>query len=295
MPQSAVAEKTVDGRPAFVQLDVLEGNKREGNGNRLNAAHYGHFVLEDVSVSYGDDTVLEHVNLDIPAGSVTAFIGPSGCGKSTLLRCLNRMNDEVGGVRVGGRILLDGRDIYAPDMDLTALRMQVGQVFQHHCPFPFSIYDNIAFGPRLLGMKNGSDLDETVVRALKEAALYDEVSEKLDAPATSLSGGQQQRLCIARSLAMRPKVLLMDEPCSALDPISTEQIEETIRSLAGHVTVVIVTHSMQQAARVSDQTAFILRADTTCAGTLVEAGPTEKIFSDPDDQRTKDYLDGCFG
>ena len=294
MPQSSAVLKE---HASFVSFEVIEGRKSPSNTPRhaINANGLGTFELSDVSISYGNETVLAGVDLNIPAGLTTALIGPSGCGKSTLLRCLNRMNDELTNVHVGGHITLDGHDINAPGTDLTALRMQVGQIFQRHNPFPFSIYDNIAFGPRLQGVGKGSALDELVEQSLRMAALWDEVKDKLSDSAFALSGGQQQRLCIARTLAMRPKVLLMDEPCSALDPISTAQVEETIRGLEGSVTIVIVTHQMQQAARIAHQTAFVLRDDTDAPGCLVEVSPTAQLFSNPQDKRTQDYLTGCFG
>ncbi len=294
MPQSSAALKE---HAPFVSLEVIEGRNRPSttSNHAINADGVGTFELSDVSISYGSETVLAGVDLTVPAGLTTALIGPSGCGKSTLLRCLNRMNDELTDVHVGGRITLDGHDINAVGTDLTALRMQVGQIFQRHNPFPFSIYDNIAFGPRLQGLRKGSTLDGLVERSLRMAALWDEVKDKLSDSAFALSGGQQQRLCIARTLAMRPKVLLMDEPCSALDPLSTAQVEETIRGLEGSVTIVIVTHQMQQAARIAHQTAFVLRDDTDEPGCLVEVGPTEQLFSNPRDKRTQDYLTGCFG
>lgn len=223
------------------------------------------------------------------ANQITALIGPSGCGKSTFLRTLNRMNDLIEGVRVEGKVLLDGQDIYAPDVDVVGLRKRVGMVFQRPNPFPMSVYDNVAYGPRIHGIKNRRRLDEIVEKSLRDAALWDEVRDRLFKSALGLSGGQQQRLCIARLLAVEPEVLLMDEPSSALDPISTLKIEELIRELKKKYTIVIVTHNMQQAARVSDITAFFLN------GEVVEWGSTEEIFTRPKDRRTEDYITGRFG
>ncbi len=255
----------------------------------------GHFDLLDVSVSYGRDTVLAGVSMSIQAQHVTALIGPSGCGKSTLLRCLNRMNDELGNVTVGGKIKLDGEDIYARDVDPVELRMRVGQVFQKPNPFPMSIYDNVAYGPRTQGIRSRRELDEVVESALKRAALWGEVQKDLKKHAFDLSGGQQQRLCIARALATEPEVLLMDEPASALDPISTQQIEDTIAELKQSVTIVIVTHNMQQAARISDSTAFLLRESPEHPSELVEYGDTKTMFTNPHDKRTESYITGRFG
>lgn len=243
-----------------------------------------------VNVYYGDTHAIKDVDIDIEANTVTAFIGPSGCGKSTFLRCLNRMNDTIDVARVTGEILLDEHDIYARDVDPVQLRAQVGMVFQKPNPFPKSIYDNIAYGPRIHGLvTNKSELDEIVESCLRRAALWDEVKDRLDEPGTSLSGGQQQRLCIGRAIATAPHVLLMDEPCSALDPIATAQIEELIDELRQDYSVVIVTHSMQQAGRVSQKTAFFH------LGNLVEAGSTEKIFTSPEDERTQNYITGRIG
>ncbi len=254
----------------------------------------GAFTLKDVSVSYSGETAVAGVSADLKAKEVTALIGPSGCGKSTILRCLNRMNDMFPGVEVGGNILLDGVDIVSGGIDPITLRMRVGMVFQQPSVFPLSIYDNIAYGPRLLGGKS-QDLDELVEDCLRKAAIWDEVKDELKESALGLSGGQQQRLCIARALATKPEVLLMDEPCSALDPLSTERIEDTILELRGEMTFVIVTHNMQQAHRVSDTTLFMLRETMERPAELVEYGPTDQIFNDPKDQRTADYLAGAFG
>jgi len=255
----------------------------------------GSFDLEDVSVTYGKETAVAGVDMHVPHRAVTALIGPSGCGKSTLLRCLNRMNDELGDVKVGGRILLDQVDIYGKGVDPVELRMRVGQVFQKPNPFPMSIYDNICYGPRTQGIRKKSELDGIVEASLKRAALFDEVKNSLSKHAFELSGGQQQRLCIARALATDPEVLLMDEPCSALDPISTQQIEDTIAELKDTVTIVIVTHNMQQAARVSDQTAFMLRESMERPAALIEVGDTKTMFTNPGDKRTEAYITGRFG
>jgi phosphate transport system ATP-binding protein len=255
----------------------------------------GSFSLRDVSVAYGKDVVIEGVSMDIPPHSVTALIGPSGCGKSTLLRCLNRMNDEFGNVHVGGLITLDGQDIMSKSLDPVDLRMRVGQVFQRPNPFPRSIYDNVAYGPRTQGIRTRGELDALVEESLRSAALWEEVKKSLKKHAFELSGGQQQRLCIARALATKPEVILMDEPASALDPISTQQIEDTIAELRDSVTIVIVTHNMQQAARISQRTAFMLRESLERPAHLIEVGDTRKIFTNPDDARTESYITGRFG
>ena len=256
----------------------------------------GEFRLEGVSVTYGLETAVADVSMDIRAQSVTALIGPSGCGKSTLLRCLNRMNDEVGSVTVGGRILLDGVDIYdSRKIDPVELRKRVGQVFQKPNPFPMSIYDNVSYGPRTHGVRKKALLDEIVEESLVRAALWEEVKSQLKKHAFELSGGQQQRLCIARALATEPEVLLMDEPASALDPISTQQVEDTIAQLKDSVTIVIVTHNMQQAARISDRTAFMLRESMDRPASLVEMGDTRVMFTNPADKRTESYITGRFG
>ncbi|MEM7473215.1 MAG: phosphate ABC transporter ATP-binding protein PstB [Pseudomonadota bacterium] len=247
-------------------------------------------VAKGVDVFYGDNHAIKSVDVNIQNRAVTAFIGPSGCGKSTFLRCLNRMNDTIDVCRVTGDMLLDGQDIYAKDVDPVQLRARVGMVFQKPNPFPKSIYDNVAYGPKIHGLaKNKSELDEIVEKSLRRAAIWDEVKDRLDAPGTGLSGGQQQRLCIGRAVATAPEVLLMDEPCSALDPIATAQVEELIDELRQDFTVVIVTHSMQQAARVSQKTAFFHLGD------LVEYGETDKIFTNPEDPRTESYITGRIG
>ena len=238
---------------------------------------------------YGPNHALHDVSIAIPEHEITAFIGPSGCGKSTFLRTLNRMNDLVDGCRVEGKVILDGEDIYDKRVDTTLLRKKVGMVFQQPNPFPMSIYDNIAYGPRLHGIKNKKELDEIVERSLQGAAIFEEVKDRLHKSALGLSGGQQQRLCIARALAVSPEVLLMDEPTSALDPISTLKIEELMETLKKKYTVVIVTHNMQQAARVSDDTAFFL------VGEVIEKNATSEIFARPQDKRTEDYITGRFG
>jgi phosphate transport system ATP-binding protein len=244
----------------------------------------------DCSVFYGDNQAIDGVSIDIYDKTVTAFIGPSGCGKSTFLRCINRMNDTIDICRVTGRITLDGDDVYDPKVDPVQLRARVGMVFQKPNPFPKSIYDNVAYGPRIHGLtRNRGELDHLVETALRKAALWNEVKDRLSEPGTGLSGGQQQRLCIARAIATQPEVLLMDEPCSALDPIATAQIEDLIFELRENYAVVIVTHSMQQAARVSQKTAFFH------LGIMPEYDDTEKIFSNPSDKRTQDYITGRFG
>lgn len=247
-------------------------------------------VTEDVTVHYGDKQAIFPLDISIPDRAVSAFIGPSGCGKSTFLRCINRMNDTIPICRVGGRITIDGSDIYDPDLDVVQLRARVGMVFQKPNPFPKSIMENVAYGPRIHGLaQSKADLEEIVVNSLKRAGLFEEVKDRLDAPGTGLSGGQQQRLCIARAIAVNPDVILMDEPCSALDPIATARIEELISELRENYCIVIVTHSMQQAARVSQLTAFFH------LGTLVEVGDTEAIFTNPQERRTQDYIMGRFG
>lgn len=245
--------------------------------------------VKDLDLYYGDFKALKNINIEIEPNEITAFIGPSGCGKSTLLRCLNRMNDLVEGCRIEGSVLLDGNNIYGKNVDVNLLRNKVGMVFQKPNPFPMSIYDNIAYGPRTHGIKNKAQLDEIVETSLKNAAIWDECKDRLKSSALGMSGGQQQRLCIARALACQPEVILMDEPTSALDPISTSKIEELVLELKKKYTVVIVTHNMQQAVRISDKTAFFLLGD------LVEYGQTDQIFSVPEDKRTENYITGRFG
>jgi phosphate transport system ATP-binding protein len=245
--------------------------------------------ISNMNLWYSDFQALKNLNMEIRENEITAFIGPSGCGKSTFLKSLNRMNDLVPGCRIEGSLLLDGEDMYASDFDVNQLRKRVGMVFQHPNPFPMSIYDNIAYGPRTHGIKDKATLDEIVERSLKGAAIWDEVKDDLNKNALRISGGQQQRICIARALAVEPEVLLMDEPTSALDPISTAKIEDLVQELKGKYTIVMVTHNMQQAARVSDRTAFFL------TGEIVEFGDTTDIFSNPKDKRTEDYVSGRFG
>ena len=245
--------------------------------------------IEDLNLWYGTKQALRSVSMSVPKQRVTAYIGPSGCGKSTLLRCLNRMNDLVDGVRITGAVRIGGVDVYDPALDVTELRKRVGMVFQKSNPFPKSVYENVAYGPRILGVKNRGDLDGIVERSLRNSALWDEVHDRLNDSALGLSGGQQQRLCIARAIAVEPDVLLMDEPCSALDPIATAKIEELMLDLKNSYTIVIVTHNMQQAARVSDYTGFML------LGELVEFGITRQLFTSPRDKRTEDYITGRFG
>jgi phosphate transport system ATP-binding protein len=261
-----------------LQLPDIDSNTQ---GVKLN--------LNQVNFFYGNRQALFNIDIEIIKNQVTSFIGPSGCGKSTLLRCLNRLNDLVEGARVEGTMLLDGVDINGPDVDITDLRKRVGMVFQKSNPFPKSIYENVAYGPRLHGIRNRGQLDQIVEEGLKGAGLWDEVKDRLQASALGLSGGQQQRLCIARALAVKPDVLLMDEPCSALDPVATAKIEELLFSLKQDLTVVIVTHNMQQAARVSDWTAFMY------LGELVEFGLTKQLFTMPSKKQTDDYITGRFG
>lgn len=243
----------------------------------------------DLNLYYGSNHALKDINVDIKENAITAFIGPSGCGKSTFLRTLNRMNDLVDNVTINGLVTLDGEDIYAKDMDTTFLRKRVGMVFQQPNPFPMSIYDNIAYGPRVHGIKSKAELDQIVEESLRGAAIWDEVKDRLKKSALGLSGGQQQRICIARALAVEPEVLLMDEPTSALDPISTQRIEDLMEELKQKYTVAVVTHNMQQAVRVSDYTAFFL------VGEMIECGDTKELFTYPKDKRTEDYITGRFG
>ena len=268
------------GGAAFAQVGLEAEGPQPAHATRLAVSH--------VNLYYGDHHALKDVSIEIPEREITSFIGPSGCGKSTLLRCFNRMNDYVKDCRIEGSITLDGQDIYA-DFNTTLLRQRVGMVFQHPNPFPMSIYDNVAYGPRGMGIKSRSELDDLVEESLRRAALWDEVKDKLKASGLSLSGDQQQRLCIARAIAVKPEVLLMDEPTSALDPISTVQVEQLAMELKRDYTLVVVTHNMQQAARISESVAFFL------LGELVEHGPTAQIFKAPRDRRTEDYLTGRFG
>jgi phosphate transport system ATP-binding protein len=285
-PETAdpTSEPLVDSR-----IDV-DDRDREREDGRSAGRPETRTVIEtrDLSVYYDDVRAINDVDIEIPAKKVTAMIGPSGCGKSTFLRCINRMNDLISTARVEGELLFDGKNIYDEDVDPIALRRQIGMVFQHPNPFPKSIYDNVAYGLRV--QNETENLDEQVENALKDAALWDEVSDQLDKSALDLSGGQQQRLCIARAIAVNPDVVLMDEPASALDPIATSKIEDLIEQLAEHYTVVIVTHNMQQAARISDNTAVFLTG-----GELVEFDDTRKIFENPENQRVEDYITGKFG
>jgi phosphate transport system ATP-binding protein len=247
-------------------------------------------AARDVNIYYGEKHAIKHLSITIPDRAVSAFIGPSGCGKSTFLRAINRMNDTIPSCRVTGDIVVDGKSIYDRDLDVVQLRARIGMVFQKPNPFPKSIFDNVAYGPRIHGLaKSKTDLEEIVVKSLKRASLFDEVKDRLQHPGTGLSGGQQQRLCIARAIAVNPEVILMDEPCSALDPIATARIEELIDELKQNFCIVIVTHSMQQAARVSQLTAFFH------LGVLVEVGDTDEIFTSPQEKRTQDYITGRFG
>lgn len=247
------------------------------------------FNVEHLDLYYGDFKALKDINLKLPANEITAFIGPSGCGKSTFLKSLNRMNDLVEGCKITGKVTLDGEDIYGSNMDVNVLRKKVGMVFQKPNPFPMSVYDNITYGPRTHGIQKKSQLDEIVERSLRGAAIWDELKDRLNKSALGLSGGQQQRLCIARALAVQPDVILMDEPTSALDPISTSKIEDLVLELKKDYTIIMVTHNMQQATRVSDRTVFFL------LGEVIEDGKTEELFSMPRDKRTEDYITGRFG
>ena len=276
-------EETAVGRPAMKAMDssVIAASSEIPLKNI--------FSVENVDFYYGEKRALKSINLAIGEKKATAFIGPSGCGKTTLLRCLNRMNDLVLGTRVTGQIMLEGKNIYDPDLDVINLRRRVGMIFQKWNPFPKSIYENIIYGLRIVGINNRAYLDEVVEKSLRRAAIWDEVKDNLHKSAADLSGGQQQRLCIARALAVEPEVLLMDEPCSALDPISTAKIEELIHELKDTFTIVIVTHNMQQAARVSDYTGFFY------LGELIEFGETGKLFTAPEKRQTEDYITGRFG
>ncbi len=267
---------------AFHHPDTKEPQRIILRGSVLTSK----IVSRDVNLWYGEKQALKDICLEIPENKITALIGPSGCGKSTFIRCLNRMNDLVNNIRIEGQILYDNIDIYGKDVDVVELRKSIGMVFQKPNPFPMSIYDNVAYGPRIHGQRN---IDKIVENSLKDAALWEEVSERLDQPALGLSGGQQQRLCIARTLAMKPDVILFDEPCSALDPISTGKIESLMEGLKDNYTQVIVTHNMQQAARISDCTAFFL------LGELIEMGETKRIFEMPQEKSTEDYITGRFG
>jgi phosphate transport system ATP-binding protein len=282
--------------PPEIRVDIPQAEQAERPRPEPKKPREPIFQLEGVGVAYGDKPALRDVTFDIARNEITALIGPSGCGKSTLIRCLNRMNDLIPSARVNGQVMYHGQDLYGPEVDAVEVRKRIGMVFQKPNPFPKSIYDNIAFGPRVLGMKGS--MDELVERALKHAALWDEVKDRLKTNAFGMSGGQQQRLCIARALAVEPDVILMDEPCSALDPISTGKIEDLMMDLTREYSIVIVTHNMQQAARVSDKTAFFtveLDDEEHRSGRVVEFDDTDKIFTNPSDPRTEAYVTGKVG
>ncbi|MBG0787492.1 MAG: phosphate ABC transporter ATP-binding protein [Anaerolineaceae bacterium] len=266
--------------------------KMEGSQNLANLPIK--LMVDKLSVFYGKYKAVNEITMQIPKNRITALIGPSGCGKSTLLRSMNRMNDLVNGSRVKGQILLDSKNIYDPDVDVVDIRQRIGMVFQRPNPFPMSVFDNVAYGPRLYGIRKKNVLTEIVERSLRQAAVWDDVKDKLHQSGLELSGGQQQRLCIARAIAVEPSVILMDEPASALDPISTLKVEELMQDLKSDYTIVIVTHNMQQAARVSDFTAFLMINEQR-SGTLVEYGPTEQIFTNPQNRQTEEYVTGRFG
>ena len=271
-------------------MDVATKKVKSILGPRILNQRDVKIVAKDVNVYYGEKHAITHLSIDIPDRAVSAFIGPSGCGKSTFLRSINRMNDTIPGCKVTGDILVDGNDIYDPGLDVVQLRAKVGMVFQKPNPFPKSIFENVAYGPRIHGIaKSKTDLEEIVVNSLKKASLFEEVKDRLNHPGTGLSGGQQQRLCIARAIAVNPEIILMDEPCSALDPIASARIEELIDEIRQNYCIIIVTHSMQQAARVSQLTAFFHLGD------LVEFGDTDDMFTTPRDKRTQDYITGRFG
>jgi phosphate transport system ATP-binding protein len=263
---------------------------RNGNGDERVVMQ-----MRDLSVWYGDHLALRDLSLAVPRHRITAIIGPSGVGKSTLLRSFNRMNELIPSVRIEGEVLFNGQNVYAPEVDPVEVRRRVGMVFQKPNPFPKSIYDNVAYGPRINGMRDGRQLDEAVERSLRQAALWDEVKDKLKQSGLALSGGQQQRLCIARAIAVEPEVILMDEPASALDPIATLKIEDLMQELKENYSIIIVTHNMQQAARVSDITAMMMLTEDRKSGTIIEVGPTQMIFTRPKDKRTEDYVTGRFG
>ncbi len=273
-----------------MDISVLTQNNKTESPNICSTK----LKAEKVNLYYGSFQALRNITLDIPACNITAIIGPSGCGKSSLLRLFNRMNDLIPGSRIDGNVELDGIPIYSSKIDVVELRKKVGMVFQKPNPFPMSVFENVAYGPRRYGINNRAELGEIVEKSLRRAALWDEVKDKLEQSGLALSGGQQQRLCIARVLAVEPEVILMDEPCSALDPVATLKIEDLMRNLAQQYTIIIVTHNMQQAARVSDMAAFMMMEQDR-AGTLVEYGPTSKIFTNPKDKRTEDYITGRFG
>ncbi len=288
---------TVSAEQVTTQMKTVDLSNvvRDGSQPEQAASTTSRMRLLNVSVYYGAFRALIDISLAIPANRISAIIGPSGCGKSTLLRALNRMNDLTPSSRLEGKVLLDDLDIYAPNVDVVDVRRRVGMVFQRPNPFPKSIYDNVAYGPRLYGISNRRELDEIVEKSLGRAALWDEVKDKLQQSGLAISGGQQQRLCIARCLAVEPEVILMDEPASALDPIATLKIEELMSQLSALYTIVIVTHNMQQAARVSDFTAMMMLHAGTRSGEVVEYGPTRRLFTNPKDKRTEDYITGRFG
>jgi len=288
--KTAMRDERVEAKPAKTLGTNVSFDRDHGDTVGEIVAPNPRIVCRDVKVFYGAKQAIHSVNLDIGRNEVIALIGPSGCGKSTFIRCLNRMNDTIVGCRVTGSIRLDGQDIYDPEMDVVPLRAQVGMVFQKPNPFPKTIYENVAYGPRIHGLtQNKAELEEVVENSLRRAGLWDEVKDSLDQPGTSLSGGQQQRLCIARTIAVNPEVILMDEPCSALDPIATARIEQLIDELRVQFTIAIVTHSMQQAARVSQRTAYFH------LGKLIEVGETAQVFTNPRHQLTEDYITGRFG
>ena len=272
--------------PNSINRRITQTQQRLQNGEFMSNIKIS---TKNLDLYYGENHALKNINMNIKAGAITAFIGPSGCGKSTFLKTLNRMNDLVDNVKITGEVKIDGEDIYDPHVDVTLLRKKAGMVFQQPNPFPMSIYDNITYGPKLHGVRNKAELDELVESSLRGAALWDEVKDRLKKSALGLSGGQQQRLCIARALAVDPEVILMDEPTSALDPISTSKIEDLAVELKKKYTIIMVTHNMQQAVRVSDKTVFFL------LGEVIESGDTEKLFSVPQDKRTEDYITGRFG
>jgi phosphate transport system ATP-binding protein len=277
---------------------AIDAERAEGAGHRADAHARVVFELRDLEVHYGSFRAVREVSMQLRQREITAFIGPSGCGKTTVLRCLNRMNDVIPSARVGGRVLYHGADLYAPEVSATEVRRRIGMVFQRPNPFPKSIYDNVAFGPRVNGIRSRSELDGIVEASLKGAALWDEVKNRLKTSALGMSGGQQQRLCIARAIAVEPEVILMDEPCSALDPIATSRIEDLMQEIKNRYTIIIVTHNMQQAARVSDRTAFFTTEvgdSDRRTGCLVEFDSTASMFSNPSDERTEAYVTGRFG
>jgi phosphate transport system ATP-binding protein len=287
-PALPVTQQPAPSQPLTPQASTVQDGQLPSPDNS-SSTHAAKLTLNKVNFFYGPSQALFDINIEIMNNQVTSFIGPSGCGKSTLLRCLNRLNDLIEGARVEGSMLLDGVDINRPDVDITDLRKRVGMVFQKSNPFPKSIFENVAYGPRLHGIRNRGQLDQIVEEGLKGAGLWEEVKDRLHTSAFGLSGGQQQRLCIARALAVKPDVLLMDEPCSALDPVATARIEELLFSLKQELTVIIVTHNMQQAARVSDWTAFMY------LGEMVEFGLTKQLFTNPSKKQTDDYITGRFG